>query len=343
MTREINISELADMLDGRIEGRFDKNDRVKGSCAIDKYISGKVSFIKNLKYGEMLAQLQDAVVVVPQSMSTFCQKYPQNTYIVVQDVAGSMMSLSEFFYADRIALLEEGISPTASIDSSAIIGKGSYIGENVYIGRKVTIGERSRILQNSCIFDDVLIGNGTYIHPHVCVYKDCQIGNDCLIHSGARIGPDGFRFTQDIDRGLVRKWLHVGKVIIGDRVEIGANCTIDRATFEDDATILADDVKLDDQVHIGHNTKILARSLIAAQTCISGSVKVGEDVWIGAGVTISNNVSVGDRAKVLLNAVVAYDVLEDEMVSGFYAMPHKQWKIAYQYLRGGEWLKKLLP
>jgi len=78
-------------------------------------------------------------------------------------------------------------------------------------------------------------------------------------------------------------------------------------------------------------------------SCIGGSDVIGEDVWIGIGATISNWVHIGDRAKVLLNAVVAYDVLEDEMVSGFYAMPHKQWKIAYQYLRGGEWLKKLLP
>ena len=343
MTREINISELADMLDGRIEGRFDKKDNIKGTCAIYKYISGKVSFITNLKYGEMLAQLHDAVILVPESLSAFCEKYPHNTYIVVKDVISSMMNVQEFFYGEEPLIVDEGVSHTARIDSSAIIGKGSYIGENVYIGRKVTIGERSRILQNSCIFDDVFIGNGTYIYPHVCVYKDCQIGNDCLIHSGARIGADGFRFEHDIANKIVRKMYHCGEVMIGDRVEIGANCTIDRATFEDDATILADDVKLDDQVHIGHNAKILARSMIAAQTCISGSVKVGEDVWIGAGVTISNNVSVGDRAKVLLNAVVAFDVLEDEMVSGFYAMPHKQWKIAYQYLRGGEWLKKLLP
>jgi UDP-3-O-[3-hydroxymyristoyl] glucosamine N-acyltransferase len=129
--------------------------------------------------------------------------------------------------------------------------------------------------------------------------------------------------------------LHVGRVIIGDRVEIGANSAIDRATFEGDATIISDDVKIDNLVHIAHNAKIGARTLVVAQTCVGGSSKIGEDVWIGIGAAISDNVSVGNRAKVLLNAVVAYDVPEGEMVSGFYAMPHGQWKRAWKNLRKG--------
>ena len=134
---------------------------------------------------------------------------------------------------------------------------------------------------------------------------------------------------------MVRKMLHVGGVVIGDRVEIGANSAIDRATFEGGATIISDDVKIDNLVHIGHNAKIGARTLLAAQTCISGSVKIGEDVWIGAGVTVSDSVSIGNRAKILLNAVVAYDVEDDEIMSGFYAMPHQQWKQAYKKLKEG--------
>ena len=329
MAREINIVELADILHGTIVGDFDREHLLVGTCPIDRYVEGKISFIRKTKYVEMLAQLKGAVIIAPEDLTRFCEKYPNNIYIIVKDAAASMMMIQEFFYSDQSIISEEGICQTARVHPSAEISRMSYIGENVFIGKDVIVGEGTKILHNSCILDHVVIGSGTHIYPGVCIYNNCQIGNDCLIHSGARIGPDGFRFEQDIDCGLVRKWLHVGNVIIGDRVEIGANCTIDRATFEDDATILADDVKLDDQVHIGHNAKILSRSLIAAQTCISGSVKVGEDVWIGAGVTISSGVHVGDRAKVLLNAVVAYDVAEGEMVSGFYAMSHRQWKHAW--------------
>jgi UDP-3-O-[3-hydroxymyristoyl] glucosamine N-acyltransferase len=173
---------------------------------------------------------------------------------------------------------------------------------------------------------DVVIGEGTYIYPDTFI-QDAVIGKNCLIHSGARIGNDGFRFAQ------VRKMYHAGKVIIGDNVEIGANTTIDRATFEGTATYISDDVKIDNLVHIAHNVTIGKRTCIAASSCICGSAVIGKDVWIGAGVNVSNGVRVGDRAKLLLNAVVAYDVAEDELMSGFYAMPHKQWKRVYNKLR----------
>jgi UDP-3-O-[3-hydroxymyristoyl] glucosamine N-acyltransferase len=243
------------------------------------------------------------------------------------------MDIQDFFYSDQFIIMEEGIAQTAKTDSSARIGKKVYLGENTYIGKNAIIGEEVKILHNSVIFDDVVIGNGTYIYPNVDIYKNCEIGDDCIIHSGVKIGIDGFRFEQNSDQKSVRKMLHVGKVEIGDRVEIGANSTIDRATFQDSATILSDDVKIDDQVHIGHNAKIGARTCIAAQTCISGSVKIGEDVFAGAGVTVSDGVNIGNQAKLLLNAVVAYDVPEDGLVSGFYAMPHLQWKRVFNKLK----------
>ncbi len=326
MAKEISIIELTNRLKGTIAGNFDEGVRLTGTCAIDNYVENKVSFIRNRKYGEMLAHLQNAIVLVPENLADFCEKYHQNTYVVVEDVLNSLMDIQNFFYSSETIITEEGISPTAKADESAEIGRQAYIGENVYIGRNVVIGNKTKILHNSCLLDDVMIGNDTHIYPGVCIYKGSQIGNDCIIHSGAQVGVDGFRFEQDIERKLVRKLLHVGKATIGDRVEIGANSTVDRATFLNSATILSDDVKLDDQVHIGHNAKIGARTCIAAQTCISGSVELGEDVWIGAGITVSNGITIGSRATVLLNAVVAYDVPDDEVVSGFYAMPHRQWK-----------------
>jgi len=334
VTKETSISELADMVKGKVVGNLREKVRINGTCAIDAYASNKVSFVSNRKYGEMLSQLKNAVVLIPRSLADFCGRYPQNIYIVVKDVVNSLMDIQDFFYRGRFVIAQEGISPTAKIDKSAKIGNQVYIGENAYIGENVVIGDRAKIMHNSCLCKDIVIGNGTYIYPGVCIYRNCQIGNDCLIHSGVRIGVDGFRFEQDIARKRVRKMLHVGKVLIGDKVEIGGNTVIDRATFEGDATIISNDVKVDNLVHIAHNAKIGARSIIVTQTCIGGSAKIGEDVWIGIGAAISDNVSIGDRAKVLLNAVVAYDVPEGEMVSGFYAMPHRQWQQVYKKLKG---------
>jgi UDP-3-O-[3-hydroxymyristoyl] glucosamine N-acyltransferase len=335
MPKEMTITELADMVKGRIIGNPAPDSKINGTCAVGNYVPGKVAFVRNVKYAEILKQLQNAVVLIPESLVEFCSKYPHNVYLVVEDVVNSLMDTQDLLYEDEFIITQQGISPTAKIDDSAVMGNQVYVGEYTCIGKNAVIGDRTKIMHQCCILDDVAIGSDTYIYPEVCIYKHCQIGSSCIIHSGVRIGVDGFRFEQDIERKKVRKLIHAGRVVIGDRVEIGANCTIDRAAFEDDATILSDDVKLDDQVHIGHNARIGGRTCIAAQTCISGSVKIGEDVWIGAAASISDGLKIGNRAKVLLNAVVAYDVREDEMVSGFYAMPHRQWKRAWRKLKEG--------
>ena len=335
MTKEITVVELADMVGGRVLGGSSEGKKITGTCALDRYISGKVSFIRSQKYGELLAHLRNGVVLAPETLAELCEEHPQNTYIIVEDILNSIMDVQDFFYGGEVIMNYEGISPTTSIDKSAKVGRHVYIGEYVCIGKNVVVGDNTKIMHNVSIFDDVVIGNSTLIYPGVCVYRGCQIGNNCIIDAGVVIGGGGFRYEQFVERKVVRRMLHVGSVVIGDRVEIGANCAIDRATFEGDATIISDDVKIDNLVHIAHNAKIGARTLIVTQTCVGGSSKVGEDVWIGIGAAISDNVSIGDRAKVLLNAVVAYDVPAGEMVSGFYAMPHKQWKQAWARLREG--------
>jgi UDP-3-O-[3-hydroxymyristoyl] glucosamine N-acyltransferase len=335
MPKEMTIAELANVIKGRIVGSPAPDLKINGTCAVDNYIPGKITFVRNAKYAEKLRQLQNAAVLIPETLVEFCTKYPHNVYLVVEDVADSLIDAQDLFYEDEFILTQEGISPTAKIDDSAAIGNHVYVGEYTCVGKNAVIGDGTKIMHHCCIFDDVVIGSHTYIYPGVCVYKHCKIGDNCLIHSGARIGTDGFRFEKDIENSLVRKMYHAGKAAVGNRVEIGANTVIERATFEDDATLIGDDVKFDNLVLIGHNSTIGPRTTIAAQTCIAGSVRIGADVWIGVGATVSDNVSIGNRAKVLLNAVVAYDVAEDEVVSGFYAMPHRQWKRVWRKLKEG--------
>jgi UDP-3-O-[3-hydroxymyristoyl] glucosamine N-acyltransferase len=334
MARKISIADLANMVKGRVLGGSGEQATVTGTCAIDNYVKGRVSFIRSPKYADFLAGLKGAVVLIPESFIGLCEEYPQNLYIVVEDVVDSLMDIHDFFYGDEAAVTREGTAATASVDKSAKVGSHAYIGEHVCIGNNVVIGDSTKIMHGASVLDGVTIGNRTLIYPGVCIYHGCRIGNDCIIDAGAVIGGEGFRYEQFVERKVVRRMLHVGSVVIGDRVDIGANCAIDRATFEGDATIISDDVKIDNLVHIAHNAKIGARTLIVTQTCIGGSSRVGEDVWIGIGAAVSDNVKIGDRAKVLLNAVVAYDVPAGEMVSGFYAMPHKQWKQAWARLKG---------
>lgn len=234
MPREISIAELADMVKGRVLGGLGGGTEITGTCAIDNYIKGKVSFVRNRKYSELLAKLQNAVVLIPETLADLCQKHPQNTYIVVKDILDSIMDVQDFLYGSEVIIRQEGIAATANIDKSAKVSRHVYVGEYTCIGKNAVIGDNAKIMHNVNILDNVTIGSGTLIYPGVCIYQGCQIGNDCIIDAGAVIGADGFRYEQFVERKTVRKMLHVGEVVIGDRVEIGANTAIDRATFEGD-------------------------------------------------------------------------------------------------------------
>lgn len=191
--------------------------------------------------------------------------------------------LQRFFEPDPVprGTRDANVPEMADIAADVSIGPGSVIGPQVAIGGGTRIGS------------NVVIASGT------------RIGHDCTIKSNTTIGEPGFGFIAGPDKRPVR-FPHVGSVAIGDRVEIGANCTVVRAAL--DATIIGDDVKTDDHVHIAHNVVIGARSLIAASAVLSGSVRMGSDVWVGPSAVIADHVAIGDGAWISLGSVVVRDV-----------------------------------
>jgi UDP-3-O-[3-hydroxymyristoyl] glucosamine N-acyltransferase len=333
VAKEVDVMDVASIVKGRVLGNSPGNGKVTGTCAIDNYIPNKVSFVKNEKYSKVLGTLKGAVVLINEDQAKLYEAYPQNVYITVKDVVNSMVDLQEFFYKDELSFTEVGISETARIDRTATIGKGVFIGDNVFVGRKVTIGDGTKIMTNSVLMENVKIGDRTVIDPGVTIYRNCQIGDDVLLRSGVCIGNDGFRFVQNSSDSTIRKMIQTGNVVIGNRVEVGCNAVICRGSYEGNATTISDDCKIGDLVNIAHSVTIGARTVLIGTCAIAGSTRIGEDVYIGPGATISNDLTIGNRAKILINAIVAYDVADDQMVSGFYAMPHKQWKKAFQMLK----------
>jgi UDP-3-O-[3-hydroxymyristoyl] glucosamine N-acyltransferase len=162
------------------------------------------------------------------------------------------------------------------------------------IGERVTIGEGSSIGAGCVIGDDVTIGAGVVIHPRVTVYREVTIGDGCILHSGCVIGADGFGFV--MTNGAYEKFPQVGRVEIGNKVEIGANSCIDRAALG--VTSIGDGTKLDNMVHIGHNCRIGKHVVIVAQTGLSGGVTVGDYAVIGG------QVGIGDKARIESKAVI---------------------------------------
>lgn len=189
----------------------------------------------------------------------------------------------------------------ASIHETACVAPDAVIGENVHIGPGCVIGKAVRI------------GSGTQLHSNVVVADDAVIGSDCVIKSNTTIGEEGFGFARD-ENGCPVHFPHVGGVRLGDRVVIGANCTVVRAAL--DMTVIENDVKTDDHVHIAHNCHVGARTLIAAGAVLSGNVSVGPEAWISPNCTIIDYGTVGEKAFVGLGAVVIDPVPPSETVVG---------------------------
>ncbi len=229
--------------------------------------------------------------------------------IVVADVIKAYDALTAYVlqqcrYAAAI------IAPSAIVHPSAVIDSGATIGDNSVIHALVYIAQ------------GVVIGAGVVVHAGAKILDRCIIGDGSIIQANAVIGSDGFGYQ--VSRHGMRKLRHIGIVRIGKAVEIGANCTIDRAMFEE--TIIGDGTKIDNGVHIAHNVRIGFSCAILAQTGIAGSVVVGNGCQIGGQVAIKDHVTIGDGAKIVSKSAVMNDISSGETVCGIPAIQFSQWK-----------------
>ena len=199
-------------------------------------------------------------------------------------------------FARAAALLHDrpafgiGVHPSAVLGKNVNIGLGSSIGAHCVVGDNVEIGARTHISDGCHIGNGVKIGDQCVIHAKVVIYSKTKLGHRVIVHGGSVLGSDGFGFVRDRDSGKYEKFPQHGTLIIGDDVEIGANCTIDRGAL--DATDIGNGVKLDNMVHVGHNVTIGNNVVIAAQTGISGSSVIEDDVVIAGQVGIADHVTI---------------------------------------------------
>jgi UDP-3-O-[3-hydroxymyristoyl] glucosamine N-acyltransferase len=202
------------------------------------------------------------------------------------------------------------IADSASIHPSAVIEPGAVIGRDVIVHALAYVGRGAKI------------DEGVVLHPGAKVLDDCIVGKHSIVQANAVIGADGFGY--EVTKKGMRKLPHVGTVVIGKGVEVGANCMIDRALFEQ--TEIGDGVKLDNGVHIAHNVRIGASTAILAQTGIAGSVVIGRGCQIGGQVAIKDHVIIGDGVKIVSKSAVMNDVASGQIVCGIPAISFSQWK-----------------
>jgi UDP-3-O-[3-hydroxymyristoyl] glucosamine N-acyltransferase len=217
---------------------------------------------------------------------------------------------------------EPGVHPTAIVGRGAVWDDPIRIGPHVVLGEGVRIGRNARIDAACVIGDGVVIGDDAQLFPGVACYSGTVVGHRVMLHAGVRLGSDGFGYVTGRPGEMHRKIPHVGRCLIGDDVEIGANTTVDRGSVDD--TTIGDGTKIDNLVQVGHNVRIGARCLIMAQVGIAGSTRIEDDCIISGQVGLAGHFTVGRAARIAAQAGVWGDVPSGASVSGYPARDHRE-------------------
>jgi len=314
MSKQYSLSAIAEALGGYVVG--DGATLITSVASLEKAQFGDISFIYHAKYQKALALCKASAFVLREADAALTP-LPK---IIVDNPYAYFAKISTLFNPPAATYL--GIAPsavvsaTASIPASCSIGPLAVIGENVVFGEQVVIGA-------GCVIENnVSIANNTRLEPYVTIKHHCEIGSNCHIFSGAVIGSDGFGYAEEAGAWL--KIPQVGRVIIHNNVDVGANTTIDRGALDD--TIIEEGVKLDNLIQIGHNCIIGAHTIIAGCTGIAGSTKIGRHCKIGGAAMILGHLKIVDAITISPGSMITRSLLLADTYTAL--MPfqtHKDW------------------
>jgi UDP-3-O-[3-hydroxymyristoyl] glucosamine N-acyltransferase len=318
---EFSAQQIAMMIQGQVEG--DASVTVHNFGKIEEATAGQITFLANPKYEAFLYTTAASIVIIGAQQQL--KEKIKATLIRVPDAYAAFATLLTK-YQELKAQQLEGIQSPSFIAPSAKIGTNHFIAAFAYINEGATLGDHVKIFPNVVIGENVKIGNHVTIHPGVVVYADCVIGNHVTIHSGSIIGSDGFGFAPKED-GSYQKVPQLGNVVIEDDVEIGSNCSIDRATMG--STYIRKGVKIDNLCQIAHNVDVDEHTAMAAQVGIAGSAKIGKYVMIGGQTGIAGHLHIADGTKIVAQSGIPSTVKSADTLMGSPAINHNDFKRSY--------------
>lgn len=287
---KFTAEQIATILQGNVEGN--SKTSVRSIAKIEEAKEGDLCFLANPKYEDYIYETQASIVLVND---TFVPKKKLNiTVIKVKDAYSSFAYLLKIYQEMISGKPKVGIEEQTQVATSAQLGKEVYVGSFAYISENVMVGDNTKIHPQVFIGERVKIGKNCILNSGVKIYHDCVIGDNVIIHAGTIIGADGFGFAFQNEQ--FHKIPQMGNVVIENDVEIGANCTIDRATMG--STIIRKGAKLDNLIQIAHNVEIGTNTVIAAQAGVSGSTKIGEYVMIGGQAGIVGHIQIANGTKI---------------------------------------------
>lgn len=312
----MKICDIANIINGVVTGNNDFD--VKGIGKIETAVDTDITFISNPLYAKYFNTTKAGAIIVSEDF-----EIPTDSrdivIIRVHDPYLSFVILQEHFEEKHD--LKRGISKLSSIGTDSEIGEDIFIDDFVKIGDSCEIGKNTLIHSNTSIGDKVKIGWNCKIESNVTIYRNCIIGNNVIIHSSTVIGSDGFGFAKAED-GTFKKIPQNGIVRIEDNVEIGSNCSIDRAVLGE--TLICKGVKLDNQIQIAHNVEIGEDTVIAAQAGISGSTKIGKRCMIGGQAGIVGHIIICDDVIIGASVGVAKSITQPGIYAGYRGKPMRE-------------------
>lgn len=322
MTTKLTLIEISQLIQATINGS--ENIVISGVNDLTNATENQITFIGSAKYKRFIETTKAAAVVVSAGIEIEHTKIPL-LYVNNADLA--MAQLLEAFSPKKGPDFATDIHPTASIHSTAILSEDVKIGAFVYIGPNVSIGKGTQIYAHVSIYDHSQIGNHCTIWSGTVIRENSQIGEHCIFHNNVSIGADGFGYRPAPDGSGLIKIPHIGNVVIGNHVEIGANSCVDKAKFN--STVLGDGCKIDNLVQIAHNCVLGKSCIMAGSSGLAGSVTLGDGVIIGGSASIKDHVTIGAGATVGAGSGVIADVPPKGSVLGYPATESremlKQW------------------
>jgi UDP-3-O-[3-hydroxymyristoyl] glucosamine N-acyltransferase len=312
--RTLTAAAVARAVSGRLVGS--ESVEISAIAPLDRAGPSDLSFLAAPRYVSLFARSKAGVVLVAPELED-AEGGVAARVVVAKPHEALLALLPQLYVAPP---RQPGVHDTARIGKGARLATDVTIGPYVVIGDGASVGEGSWLESHVVVGDGVEIGPQCRLHPGVVLYPGARLGARVQLHAGVRIGSDGFGYV--FRDGAHGKIPHVGRCVIEDDVEIGANTTIDRGSIDD--TVIGAGTKVDNLVHVGHNVRMGRLCLVMAQVGIAGSTHIGDGVIMAGQAGIGGHIEIGDRARIGGQAGVFGDVPAGETWSGYPARPHRE-------------------
>jgi len=330
--RTLTASVIAELVGGTLNG--DGNAEVRALAPLDRATATDLSFLANARYAPLYERTQASAVLIAPEFAELATTAAAR--IVVAKPHDAMLVVLPSLY--RSPAREPGVHATARLGRGVTLGADVTIGPYVVIGDGASIGDRTWIESHVSIGAGVTIGVDCHIFPSTTLYSGTRLGARVTLHAGARIGSDGFGYV--FRNGIHDKIPHIGRCIIQDDVEVGANTTIDRGSVDD--TVIGAGTKIDNLVQLAHNVRVGRLCLIMSQVGVAGSARIGDGVVLAGQAGLGGHITIGDRARIAGQSGVFGDVPAGETWSGYPARPHRQsLRASAAVLKLADMIKKL--